>query len=396
MIDLLENDSKMAKIEHIPYSHQNIDDTDVELVVEVLKSGWITQGPKVKEFEEALCKYTGAKYAVVVSSGTAALHIACLAAGIENGDEVVTSPVTFVASANSILYCSGKPVFADVQRDTVNIDPEEIKKRITNKTKAILPVDFAGHPADLESIYEIAKNEGLIIIEDAAHALGSEYNGAKTGSCRYSDMTVFSFHPVKHITTGEGGAVMTNSKDLYEKLVMLRNHGITKDQNMMSSCDGQWFYEQQLLGFNYRITDLQCALGISQLKKLDHFLKRRRDIASFYNEAFSDLNIIKLPFEKLECAKASWHLYFIRLKNYSLRKDVFNQLKDSNIGVQVHYIPVHLQPYYRDKFGYKYGDYPNAEDYYKSTITIPLYPAMEAHEIEHVVDTIKRILMRMV
>lgn len=384
-------DIKMNINRYIPYSHQYIDDKDIKALVEVFQSDWLTRGPKTEEFEAAICRYTGAKYAVVVSSGTAALHIACLAAGVQAGDEVITSPMTFVASANSIVYCSGKPIFADIQEDTVNIDPEEVSRRVTKRTRAILPVDFAGHPADMESIHRIAKEKGLTVIEDAAHALGSEYGGAKTGACRYSDMTVFSFHPVKHITTGEGGAVTTNRKDLYERLVMLRSHGITKDQSAMSSYDGQWYYEQQLLGFNYRITDFQCALGISQLKKLDYFMKKRRDIVAFYNEVFSGMDEIILPIEK-KAVQSSWHLYCIRLRRHDRREEVFSRLRDAGIGVQVHYIPVHLQPYYRDKFGYKQGDYPIAENYYKGTITIPLYPSLKQQEIDYVVETTKRLV----
>ncbi|RLJ01480.1 MAG: UDP-4-amino-4,6-dideoxy-N-acetyl-beta-L-altrosamine transaminase, partial [Candidatus Aenigmatarchaeota archaeon] len=239
----------MSRNKYIPYGHQWINNDDIKEMIKVLKSEWITQGPKVKEFEEALCEYTGAKYAVAVSSGTAGLHIACLAAGIKEGDEVITSPITFVASANCILYCGGTPVFVDVQEDTINIDPEEIEKKITKKTKAIIPVHFAGHPCDLEEIHSIAKKYGLIIIEDACHALGAEYKGSKIGSCKYSNMTIFSFHPVKSITTGEGGAVLTNNKKLYKKLLMLRNHGITKERkSFIYEYEGPWYYETQFLG----------------------------------------------------------------------------------------------------------------------------------------------------
>jgi UDP-4-amino-4,6-dideoxy-N-acetyl-beta-L-altrosamine transaminase len=376
----------------IPYGRQFIDEDDIKEVVKVLKSPWITQGPKIREFEEALCKYTGAKYAVVVSSGTAALHIACLAAGIKQGDEVITSPITFVASANCVLYCGGKPVFADIQEDTINIDPQEIKKKISKRTRAIIPVHFAGHPCDLEEIYSIAKDNNLIVIEDACHALGAEYKGYKIGSCKFSDMTVFSFHPVKSITTGEGGAVLTNNEELYEKLLMLRTHGITKDKNkLLNKNEGDWWYEMHYLGFNYRITDFQCALGLSQLKKLDNFIQYRRKIVEIYNKELSKIDEIILPVER-PYVKSSWHIYYIRLKNSKKRKEVFEFLREQNIGVQVHYIPIYHQPYYRQRFGYEIDDYPRAERYYKQAITLPLFPNMRDGEISFVIKAIKRSL----
>ena len=376
----------------IPYGRQFIDEDDIKEVVKVLKSPWITQGTKIREFEEALCKYTGAKYAVVVSSGTAALHIACLAAGIKQGDEVITSPITFVASANCVLYCGGKPVFADIQEDTINIDPQEIKKKISKRTRAIIPVHFAGHPCDLEEIYSIAKDNNLIVIEDACHALGAEYKGYKIGSCKFSDMTVFSFHPVKSITTGEGGAVLTNNEELYEKILMLRTHGITKDKNkLLNKNEGDWWYEMHYLGFNYRITDFQCALGLSQLKKLDRFIQYRRKIVEIYNKELSKIDKIILPVER-PYVKSSWHIYYIRLKNSKKRKEVFEFLREQNIGVQVHYIPVYLQPYYIKAFGYKEGCCPKAESYYKSTITIPLFVGLKKSEIKYIVDCIKRAI----
>ncbi|MCK4809385.1 MAG: UDP-4-amino-4,6-dideoxy-N-acetyl-beta-L-altrosamine transaminase [Candidatus Omnitrophica bacterium] len=389
----------------IPYSHQSIDSEDIKEVVKVLKSDWLTQGPKIKEFEDALCKYTGAKYAVVVSSGTAALHIACLTAGIKKGDEVITSPITFVASANCVLYCQGKPIFADIREDTINIDPEEIKKKVTKKTKAIIPVHFAGHPCDLKEIHKIAKENRLIVIEDAAHALGAEYKGSRIGSCKYSDMTIFSFHPVKSITTGEGGAIMTNNKKFYEKLLMLRTHGITKAPDRFINRKlaftryairnthkaNPWYYEMRWLGFNYRMTDFQCVLGISQLKKLDKFIKQRRKIAAIYAEGLSKINRIILPEEKTY-VKSSWHIYYIRLKNIAKRRIIFEKLQKAGIRPQVHYIPVHLQPYYKKKFGSKEGEYKNAENYYKRAITIPLYPEMGQDKIKFVIGALKDIL----
>jgi len=373
---------------YIPYGRQSLDEADINSVIKALRSDWITQGPKIQEFEKDICRYTGAKYAVVVSSGTAALHIAGLAAGIGEGDEAITSPITFVASANSILYCGGKPVFADIQEDTINIDPCEVEKRITKKTRAIIPVDFAGHPVEAKQIKEIANKYNLFIIEDASHALGAEYRSNKVGSCKFSDMTVFSFHPVKHITTGEGGAITTNRRNLYEKLIMLRNHGITKDRKKLTGYDGPWSYEQHYLGFNYRITDFQCALGISQLRKLDEFLEKRKTIVSFYNENLESIKEILLPVER-PYVKSSWHLYFIRIKNEKKRRMVFQKLRKAGIGVQVHYIPVHLQPYYRKFFGHKEGEYEKAERYYRQTISIPLYPQLKNKELVHVVNTLR-------
>ena len=376
----------------IPYGRQCVNASDIREVIKVLKSDWLTQGPKIKEFEDALCKYTGAKYAVAVSSGTAALHIACLAVGIKSGDEVITSPITFVASANCILYCGGKPVFADIQKDTVNIDPEEIKKKISPNTKAIIPVHFAGQPCNMSDINKIAKENCLYVIEDAAHAIGSRYADDSTvGNCRYSDMTVFSFHPVKTITTGEGGAITTNDKILYEKLIMLRSHGITKEESLLTKNPGPWYYEMQMLGFNYRITDLQAALGISQLSKLDRFVKRRREIVGEYNKAFSDISWLKTPFEEKNVYSA-FHLYAVLIDFEKLglsRPQVMEKLKNSGIGTQVHYIPVYTQPYYKNNFDYKDGHCPVAEEYYKYTLSLPLYPSMSKNQVKHVISKMK-------
>jgi len=390
----------------IPYSHQTIDSQDIKEVAKVLRSGWITQGPKIKEFEAALCKYTGAKYAVAVSSGTAALHISCLAAGIEKNDEVITSPITFAASANSIIYCGARPVFADVEPDTANIDPREIRKKITKRTKAIIPVHFAGNPCDLKEINKIAKKNKLIVIEDAAHALGAKYRSSgkwvKVGSGRHSDMTIFSFHPLKSITTGEGGAILTNNKDFYRKLLLLRNHGITKEKNMFKAKNkktiGSWYYEMQDLGFNYRITDFQCALGISQLKRIDKFISKRRGIVKIYNKELSKIDNIELPVQKRD-VKSAWHLYQIRLKTKTntnaKRKKVFDYLRKKGIGVQVHYIPVYLQPFYQ-KLGYKKGLCPKAEIFYQRTISLPLYPRLKSPEIKKIVSAIKDITGRLI
>ncbi|MBN2121141.1 MAG: UDP-4-amino-4,6-dideoxy-N-acetyl-beta-L-altrosamine transaminase [Candidatus Omnitrophica bacterium] len=372
---------------YIPYGRQSIGQDDLREVTKVLKSDWITQGPKIKEFEEGLCRYTQAKYATAVSSGTAALHIAALAAGIKQGDEVITSPITFVASANAALYCGARPVFADIEKATGNIDTEKISRKITKKTKAIIPVHFAGHPCDLEKIKAIAKKNNLIIIEDACHALGAEYKGIKIGSCRHSDMAVLSFHPVKAITTGEGGAVLTNSKDYYKKLIMFRNHGLTKE-NLEDTSQGDWYYEMQYLGYNYRITDIQTCLGISQLKKLDSFIRKRRKIAAFYDRAFKGNGYFDIPAEK-EYAFSAYHLYPIILKKvYACkRKEFFSKMRARGFGVQVHYIPVYLQPYYK-RLGYAAGLCPLAESFYNRQISIPLYPSMSGKDIKYVVNTL--------
>jgi UDP-4-amino-4,6-dideoxy-N-acetyl-beta-L-altrosamine transaminase len=383
----------------LPYGRQWIDEEDIKAVVEVLRSDWITQGPKIAEFEEKFANYCGSKYAVAVSSGTAALHIACLAAGIKSGDEVITSPITFVASSNCILYCGAKPVFADIQPDTFNIDPEEIQSKITEKTKAIIPVHFAGHPVEMEEISQIAKQNNLLIIEDACHALGAQWKDSsgkwqKIGNCSHSDMAIFSFHPVKHITTGEGGMVTTNSEELYERLKLFRTHGITKDPKRLKENHGPWYYEMHQLGYNYRITDFQCALGIKQLEKLDDFIKRRRQIATLYNKDLGDMEEIITPQERKD-VRSSYHLYVIQLNLERLkatRKDIFENLKKERIGVQVHYIPVHLQPYYQKTLNYKKGDLPKAEKYYERTITLPLFPKMTDSEVERVVEVLKTMI----
>ena len=379
-------------MKYIPYSHQDINEEDINAISEVLRSDFITQGPKIREFEEALATYCGAKYAVVLSSGTAALHAAYFVCGISKEDEVITSPITFLATANAALFLGAKPIFVDIEPDTGNINPDLIEKSTTKKTKAIVPVDYAGHPVDLEKISNIAKSYNLLIIEDACHALGAQYKSEKIGNCKYSDMTVFSFHPVKSITTGEGGAVLTNNEEYYKKLIMFRQHGITKNSSQFtvynSQLIGDWYYEMQFLGYNYRLTDIQCALGISQLKKLDKFIERRRQIVEIYKEAFKNNDFFDLPVEK-DYAKSSWHLYPIRLKNKycNEKRGIFTKLREKGLGVQVHYIPVYWQPYYQ-KLGYRKGICPNAEDFYRREISIPLYPSMSDEDVEYVVNTI--------
>lgn len=365
----------------IPYGHQWIDNEDIKAVTEVLKSDWLTQGPKIEEFEKAIARYCGAKYGVAVSSGTAALHLSYIVAGIKPGDEIITTPLTFAATANMMIFCGAKPVFADIERDTLNIDPNLVENLITPKTKAIVPVDFAGHPCDYDQIFKIAKKYNLLVIEDASHALGAQYKGKRIGS--FADMTILSFHPVKHITTGEGGMVLTNNKDFYEKLKTLRHHGMIKKPE-----NGGWYCEMEYPGFNYRITDFQCALGLSQLKKINKFIKKRKEIVEIYNEAFENIKEIVVPVEK-DYAKSAWHLYPIQVQGVDRRK-MFEQLKKDGIGAQVHYLPLHLQPFYQERFEYKKGDFPIAEKYYKKAITLPLFPKMTNKDIQCVVESLKK------
>lgn len=376
--------------QYIPYGRQWIDEDDIKAVVEVLKSDYLTTGPKIKEFEEKFADYVGTKYAVAVSNGTAALHTACYAAGIGKGDEVITSPMTFAASANCVLYQGGKPVFADIDSGTYNIDPVEIRKNITNKTKAIIPVHYTGQTCDMKEIQEIARENNLIVIEDAAHALGATYRGEKIGNCKYSDMAIFSFHPVKHITTGEGGMVTTNNKDLYDKLIQFRNHGITKNhRKYICENEGPWYHEQQFLGYNYRMTDIQAALGISQLKKIDSFVKRRREIAEIYNQELSKLDWIKLPYQK-DDRESSWHLYVIQIDKKKLgnsRKKVFDYLRSKGLGVQVHYIPIYWHPYYQ-QLGYEKGMCGEVESVYEKIISLPIYPTINENEVSSIIEII--------
>lgn len=377
---------------YIPYGRQDINDNDINAVVEVLKSDFLTTGPKIEEFEHKVAKYTKAKYAVAIANGTAALHAACFAAGIKEGDEVITTPITFVASSNCVLYCGATPVFADICNDTYNIDPDDIRRKITKKTKAIIAVHFTGQPCEMDEIHQIAKEHNLIVIEDGAHALGADYKGNKIGSL--SDMTTFSFHPVKHITTGEGGMILTNDKKLYERLLLFRSHGITRNPEMMKNADeliktAPWYYEQIDLGFNYRITDVLCALGISQMDRLNEFVEKRRNIAHKYDEAFKDIEDIITPYQKEGCNN-SYHLYVIQIKNKD-RKYVFEKLRGAGIGVNVHYIPVYTQPYYRQN-GYENVKCQNAEEYYSRAISIPIYPGLTDEMQQYVIENIINIV----
>jgi len=367
----------------IPYGRQSIDENDIQAVVDVLRSDYLTTGPAIAAFERAVADYTGAKYAVAISNGTAALHAACFAAGIGEGDEVITTPITFAASSNCVLYCGGTPVFADIKPDTYNIDPEDIRRKITDKTKAIIAVHFTGQPCEMDEIHAIAKDHNLYVIEDAAHALGADYKGTKIGNM--SDMTTFSFHPVKHITTGEGGMITTNDEQLYERLKLFRSHGITRDENLMNQNEGGWYYQQLDLGYNYRITDIQCALGTSQMKKLDSFVARRCQLVERYNAAFADEKAIICPKQLADCNN-SWHLYVIRVEN---RKEVYDALREEGIAVNVHYIPVYKHPYYQ-RNGYSEICCPNAENFYAHCISLPLYPELTDEQQEYVISCVKK------
>lgn len=378
----------------LPYGCQWLDEDDISSVVDVLRSNYLTTGPKVAEFEKEFARYTEVKFAVAIANGTAALHAACYAAGITQGDEVITTPITFAASANSVLYCGGTPVFADIDPMTYNIDPKEIRMKITSRTKAIIPVHFTGQPCDMDEINKIAKEYNLIVIEDGAHALGADYKGKLVGGI--SDMTTFSFHPVKHITTGEGGMITTNDEKLYRKLLLFRSHGITREKALLQCDQGPWYYEQLDLGYNYRMTDIQAALGISQLQKSAKFLERRREIAARYTEAFATENSLITPFQDNGC-HSSWHLYVIQLKLDHLsgdRKVFFEALVKENIGVNVHYIPVYQHPYYQEN-GYRNTTCKHSEEYYRRTISLPIFPKMTNHDVAEVVKSVKEILERM-
>jgi perosamine synthetase len=374
----------------LPYGRQSLDDSDIQAVVDVLKSDWLTTGPKVGEFEEAFAAWVGARFAVSFSSGTAALHGAAFAAGLGPGDEVITTPLTFCATANCVLYQGATPVFADVCEDTLNIDPQEVSRKLSSRTKAIVAVDYAGHPAALDELQRIAKDHDAVLIEDACHALGAEYGGKRVGSL--ADMTVFSFHPVKHLTTGEGGMVTTNDARLADTLQHFRNHGISSEARQRQE-SGQWFYEMVMLGFNYRLTDIACALGLSQLGRLEANLARRREIAACYAREFRDLPVL-VPSVRESVAPA-WHLYPIRLKLESLsagRGEIFRALRAENIGVNVHYIPVHRHPYYRERFPSSDGAFPIAEKAYEQLISLPMFHSMTGKDVEDVVRAVHKVL----
>ena len=373
------------------YGHQYIDDDDIKAVVDVMKSDYLTCGPKIAELEQKLCRVTGAKYAVVCSNGTAALHIAALAAGVQPGDEVITTPITFAASANCALYCGARPVVADINEETYNIDPACVEALTTKKTKAVVAVDYTGQSVELDRLLAHCHKNNIVLIEDGAHVIGTRYNGKFNGSI--ADMTTLSFHPVKTVTCGEGGAVLTNSETFYKKLLLYRSHGITRDETQMEhEPDGSWYYEQIALGYNYRMTDMQAALLISQLDKLPAFSKRRKEIVKAYNEAFSKLPQLVVQKEIPE-SDTTRHLYILRLNPDRLtigRKEFFDALAAENICCNVHYIPTYYFPYYQ-KLGYHRGLCPKAEKLYEEIISLPLYYAMSDQDVQDVIEAVTKI-----
>ena len=385
----------------IPYSRQDINQQDINAVVEVLKSDFLTQGPQVPAFEHAIIGACDAKYAVAVNSATSALHIACLALGLGNDDWLWTTPNTFVASANCALYCGANVDFVDIDPRTYNLCAKQLEKKLIAAEKVgklpkiVIPVHFSGQSCDMQAIHELAKKYGFKIIEDAAHAIGGKYQDAPIGNSRYSDITIFSFHPVKIVTSAEGGAAVTDRADLAEKMLLLRSHGITRDEDLMThTMDGPWYYQQIALGFNYRMTELQAALGLSQMQRLEKFVINRNELASRYDNLLHDLPIT-LPWQHSDSYSAR-HLYVIRLQLEQINKthlDVFNSMRAAGILVNLHYIPVHMQPYYQ-KMGFESGQFPEAEDYYKEAISIPLFSAMTEGQQDTVCSTLKTILSK--
>jgi perosamine synthetase len=381
---------KPVRATMLPYGRQSVDEADIQAVVDVLRGDWLTTGPTVHAFEEAVAAYTGAKEAVAVNSGTAALHVAAFAAGISPGAEVIVPPLTFAATDNCVLYLGGRPIFADVQPDTLNLDPEDVVRKITPRTKVIIPVDYTGQPCDHDAIHDLANTYGLIVIEDAAHALGATYRGKRVGTLH--DLTTLSFHPVKHITTGEGGMTVTDNSELASQMRAFRSHGITADFRQRAE-SGSWVYEMVALGYNYRLPDLNCALGLSQLQKLDGWLTRRRAIAARYREAFADLPQITLLQVRPETEPA-WHLFVIQLNLEQLRvgrKEVFAALRAENIGVNVHYIPVYWHPYYQN-LGYARGLCPVAEAAYERIVSLPIFPAMTDIDVGDVITAVEKVI----
>jgi len=384
----------------IPYGKQDIQQQDIDAVIDVLKSDYLTQGPKVPEFEEALCEYTGARHAVAVNSGTSALHLACLALELGPGDRLWTTPITFVASVNCGVYCGAEVDFVDIDPETCNLSVLALASKLEQAEqqgrlpKIVVAVHFCGEPCDMKAIHSLSVQYGFRVIEDACHAIGGRYKDEVVGSCRYSDVTVFSFHPVKVITTAEGGCAMTNSHSLSERMALLRNHGITRDSDMMThEPDGPWYYQQVDLGFNYRMTDLQAALGISQLDRLDQYVTRRHEIAAVYDRELADFPLVR-PRRDPDSYSAL-HLYVIRLRLdqiSSTRRKVFTMLREEGIGVNIHYIPVHTQPFYRE-MGFHHGDYIEAERYYAEAISLPLYPTLSSIEQLAVIDSLKKMLV---
>jgi UDP-4-amino-4,6-dideoxy-N-acetyl-beta-L-altrosamine transaminase len=383
----------------IPYGRQHITQADIDAVVNVLQSDFLTQGPKVPAFERAVVEKVGAKHAVAVNSGTSALHVACLALGLGPGDILWTSPITFMASANCALYCGARVDFVDIDPHTYTMCPKALEEKLEQAKKEnrlpkiVIPVHLCGQPCNMKAIFDLSKKYGFKIIEDACHALGGEYKGSPIGNCRYSDITVFSFHPVKIITTGEGGMNTTNDADMASHMARLCSHGITRDPDLMTHApEGPWYYQQIELGFNYRMTDIQAALGLSQLEKLDEFIARRRELAKRYDELLANLPVTT-PWQDPN-GNSAWHLYVIRLqleKISQTHEQVFVALREKGIGVNLHYIPVHTQPFYQ-KLGFETGQFPKAEQYYREAITLPIFPAMTNDEQNEVVSSLKEIL----
>ncbi len=383
----------------IPYAHQTITDRDIQAVVAALKSDWLTQGPAIEQFEKTVADYCNVKYAVAVNSATSALHLACLAAGLGRSDILWTSPNTFVASANCGRYCGADVDFVDIDPCTYNLSVSALEKKLLRAAqdnrlpKILIPVHFAGQSCEMAPIADLARRFGVMVIEDASHAIGGRYRERKIGCCTFSDMTIFSFHPVKIITTGEGGMVLTNRQDFYEKLIRLRSHGITRDPSrMQEKSHGPWYYQQIELGFNFRITDIQAALGNSQMAQLDQFIERRRYLAGRYQNALKDMPLT-LPWQQNDTDSA-WHLYVIRLRLDSLAKtheQIFSALRSAGIQVNLHYIPVHTQPYYL-QLGFKWGDFPQSEQYYREAISLPMYYGLTEQQQDYVVDTLKKAM----
>lgn len=380
----------------IPYGRQEITESDIQEVINVLRSDFLTQGSVVPKFERAVADYSGALHGIAVNSATSALHIACMALNIGPGDEVWTSPNTFLATANSARYCGAKLDFVDIDPQTYNMSPDALARKLERADaanqlpKLVIPVHFAGQSCEMREIKNLSERYGFYIIEDASHAIGATYMGERVGSCKYSDITVFSFHPVKIITTGEGGMAVTNNTNMASKMERLRSHGVTKDESLMDrSSDGQWYYQQIDLGFNYRLTDIQAALGLSQLGRINTYVQQRKEIANYYQEHLIDMPL-GLPFQSIN-TNSSWHLFPIQVKNKMERRRVFEGMRAADIGVNVHYIPVHLQPYYRH-LGHNIGDFPESEAYYESEISLPIYPTLQKSQQDYVIKTLKGLL----
>lgn len=376
---------------YLPGAQQDVDEDDIRAVVTVLRSKWLTTGPSIEGFEEAVAQFVGARYAVAVSNGTAALHAALYSLGVGPGDEVIVPPITFVATANAVLFMGGTPIFADVAPDTLLLDPAQVEAKLTPKTKAVIAVDYAGQPCDYDALRHICERHGIALVADACHALGAQYKRRRVGTL--ADLTAFSFHPVKHITTGEGGMIVTNREDLATCMRRFRNHGITTDHRQRAA-QRTWQYEMEMLGYNYRLTDLQCALGIRQLQKLPQWLTRRQVIAELYDEAFARISGI-IPLRRLANRLHAYHLYVVQLDDNALqtgRATIFSALQAEGIGVNVHYMPVHLHPYYQQRFGYRRGEFPVAEEAYTRLLSLPLFPTMSNHDVADVVRAVHKVV----